>query len=483
MQHIFNSARLYLAIILVTVAMLPGAVVGAEPAGDGLAVYAGTVFSNNPAFDTLVLVEFPFSVNRNQFSFFVPDSTDDGLYARVFAQVDLFDSTGFAIDSVSTYFSLRVRSQSEAELPDYRVFNKLTMMVRPGSYKARLTVIDVVSKRQGEYFLKDVLAEPAPADGISLGGTRVAYNIRYVGNDDESLNPRLLKNGFYVVPNPVAIFTKQDTILFVYGEIYNLAFDPDNVTGYRLEMAAVDAQGEVYDSYGSRIAKKPGESAVITESFDISDYKLGSYSVRIIASDMQTGQYDTAFAPFHIVSPQAVLAAATQQEDQEIDNSDLSVEDHVNMAKVLLTSDELTVLNSLSDSGKMNFLKQYWKEHDIDPTTPVVENRLAQIQRFIFCNKVFSTNMSRTDGWMTDRGRIYLKYGRPERREENPAPRTSGNAYEIWHYYSMDEGKYFVFEDWTGSDDFRLVHSNVFGEVYSRGWQELMDQGFIDMPD
>lgn len=483
MQHILNPARLLLVAIMLPLIVMPGAVAGANPAADDLAVYAGAVISNNPAFDTAVMIEFPFSVNRHEFSFFVPDSTDDGLYARVFAQVDLFDTTGFAIDSVSTYFSMRVTSQQEAELPDYRVFNKLAMMTRPGNYRARLTVIDAVSKRQGEFFLKDILAEPAPVGKISIGGTCVAYSIRYVGAESEAYSPRLLKNGFYIVHNPVSIFTKQDTVLYVYGEVYNLSYDPANVTGYRLEIAAVDAEGEIFDSFGSRIAKKPGKSAVITESFNIAGYGLGSYSIRVIASDMETAQSDTALIPFHIVSPQAVMAAATETAEEVVDNSDLDVEDHVKMTKVLLTTDQLTVLNSLSDSGKMNYLDQYWKEHDIDPTTTVVENRLEQIQRYRFCNKFFSTNLSGNDGWMTDRGRVYLKYGRWERRETNPAPRTSGNAYEVWHYYSLDEGKFFVFEDWTGSDDFRLVHSNVFGEVYSREWQELIDQGFVDMPD
>ncbi len=482
MQHISSSARTSLAVCILTALMSFGTA-DRLLAGEELAVYAGTVIDNNPDYDSLVMIEFPFSLNRDQFTFFVPDSTDGGLYARVFVQVDLFDAAGYAVDSVGTYFSLRASSQQDAEQPGYRIFNQLSLLAAPGVYTARLTVIDVVSKNEGSFFFDSIIAEPALKDRISVGGACLAYNIRYIGETKADLNPRLIKNGFYIVPNPVSVFTHEDTVLFVYGEIHNLKFVPGNVTGYRLEISTFDSQDSLFESFGARIGRKPGRSAVVAESFDIRSYPLGTYKVRMVASDMEVGTSDTVFLPFYVISPEKILEAAEDKGEDVLDYSDISVEDHVNMAKVLLTPEQLSVLNNLADSGKMNFLQQFWKEHDADPTTPVVENRLAQIERYRFCNKIFSTNLHRTDGWMTDRGRIFLKYGRWDKRDEQIAPRTTGNSLEIWYYYGMDEGKYFIFEDWTGNEDFRLVHSNVYGEVYSRDWQQLMDQGFIDRPD
>ena len=73
-------------------------------ASDELAIRAGLAVTNNPELDSMVLLEFPFSVKRSQFQFFRPDSTDPMFYARVFAQVVLIDSRGLAIDSTNTYF-------------------------------------------------------------------------------------------------------------------------------------------------------------------------------------------------------------------------------------------------------------------------------------------------------------------------------------------------------------------------------------------
>ncbi|UCE23948.1 MAG: GWxTD domain-containing protein [Candidatus Zixiibacteriota bacterium] len=482
MKHIWITAGRFLATLILAVGVLNTSIDAAIESEESLAVYAGVVVSNNPALDSLVLVEFPFSVNRHEFSFFVPDTVDNGLFARVFAQVDLLDSTGHAIDSVATYFSMRVSSQQEADLRDYRVFNSLRMMVPPGDYSARLTVIDAVSKRTGEYFLERVHAEPPHHGKLEIGGARVAYDVRYIGEGGPQYNPRLCKNGFYVVPNPVSIFTPGDTVVYLYGEIYGLLYLPDDPTPYQLSLAILDQRDSVHQNLGSRVTAKPGQSAVIAESIDVTGFPFGSYNIRVVATDLDNGQSDTILTPFHIVSPQAILTAATTQYQVDYDDADLDIEDHVNMVKYLLVPEEFHVLTGLSDSGKMNYLAQFWAEHDINPATPLVENRRDLIERYRFSNQIFSTNRERSNGWASDRGRIYLTYGRWDERDDNEAPRI-GNAYEIWHYRSIGEGKVFVFEDWSGSDDYRLVHSNVYGEVYSRDWQEKIDQGVLDVPD
>lgn len=482
MKQVHSPVGFSPATLILTVLMVLCAASAFAQDTEELAVYAGAVVSANPEFDSVALVEFPFSVNRDEFSFFLPDSNDANYYARVFAQVDLLDLTGYAIDSVATYFSLIAASKAEAALPDYRIFNKLALMVSPGTYAARVTVIDAVSKRQGTYHVDKIVVETNKDGRLAIGGACVAYDVRFVGEDSPDLNPRYAKNGFHVIANPVSVFAESDTVIYVYGEIYNLQFSPENATQYQLSVDILDDRDSLYQSLGSRFSRKPGKSAVIFASFDIRDFGLGVYKVQLIASDFDSKQADTTLIPFYIVSPQEVLLAAADLKKKYFEYGDLSVQEHVNMVKHLLIPEQMRVLKSLSDSGKINYLDQYWREHDVDPTTAVVENRLAMIERYEFSNQMFSTNPDRSNGWVTDRGRIYLTYGQWDERDDNQAPRV-GNPYEVWYYRSIDEGKIFVFEDWTGSDDYRLVHSNVFGEVYNRDWQERIDQGFIDVPD
>ena len=126
-----------------------------------LTVYSGAVKYNNPAFDSVVLVEFPFVLNRHEFEFFQPDTTDPNYYARIFAQVILLNVEGQAIDSATTYFSVKVPTLEEARKEGLKLFNKLSLIIKPGIYSSRLTVIDAVSKKEGEFFNGRLIVEPA----------------------------------------------------------------------------------------------------------------------------------------------------------------------------------------------------------------------------------------------------------------------------------------------------------------------------------
>ena len=82
-------------------------------------------------------------------------------------------------------------------------------------------------------------------------------------------------------------------------------------------------------------------------------------------------------------------------------------------------------------------------------------------------------------GYFTDRGRVYLQYGKPDNRTQvNSEPNTF--PYEIWHYnriYDQSTKRYFsnkkfVFANFAIADDcYKLIHSEVRGEIYDERWK------------
>ncbi|MBL0317573.1 MAG: GWxTD domain-containing protein [Flavobacteriales bacterium] len=70
-------------------------------------------------------------------------------------------------------------------------------------------------------------------------------------------------------------------------------------------------------------------------------------------------------------------------------------------------------------------------------------------------------------GWQTDRGRVYLKYGKPNTRIQRPSDPDYW-PFEIWHYYVTDSNLHnrrFLFYDTNLSGDMELLHSDVPEEV------------------
>lgn len=445
---------------------------------DAIGVYASAVVYNNPVYDSIAVIEFPFGVNRSQFEFFRPDSSDSSWYGRVFAQVDLYDSEGWVLDSASTYFSLRVNDQAEAAIEDHMIFDKLVMRVSPGTYSARVTVIDAVSKRKGEFFISEV-SVPEPQTGrLEVAGVQTAFGISYAGPDYDGPNRRLLRNGYLVIPNPTGTYTDSDTVLFVYGEVYNLAWDPDRTTRWQIAFEGLGEGGAFYQNFGGRVMETPGPNAAIAQSLDISSWPPGAYSVRIVASDLESGLVDTAIVPVRIVTVQFVEFAKSPNIGVNPYDT-LTIEQKVQIAYWSMGEEQREILQRLNAQGKQSFLDQYWSENDENPATAVIENQIEAMQLWRYANKMFSNNAAGDNGWSTDRGRIIMTYGMYDEIDDKQTPRT-GNPYQVWYYHHMREGKYFIFEDWSGSFDFRLVHSNVYGEIYNQAWEELVKSGFTE---
>jgi len=440
---------------------------GARSEQDQLAVYSAFSVSNDPAYDSLVLVDFSFTLSREQLEFFRLDSLSTELYGRIFAQVTLYGADGMPADSVNTYFSASVSSPEEVGESDNTLFNRLPILLTPGIYTARLVVIDVVSKRQGEVFFDEVMIEPSLPDRLVIGGETMAYQISRAGEEESS--DRMVRNGFRVLVNPLGAYTADDTICYLYAELYGMKYSEQAPSDYRLAYAVFDNLGAVYYDFGYKVRTKPGTSAVVVEQFDISGWKIGRYRIRLIAGDLSTDGCDTAFFPLHII-PKLQPGFTFRQSTVTNPYDTLSLEVREHLVAYLLSPVQKQTLSRLSVDGRKAFLDEYWYENDSHPETRVIENRLDMIERYEYANRYFSSNLRKTNGWSSDRGRIYMTYGPYEEKDDISAP-IKGNPIIVWFYHSLDEGTVFVFEDRQGFHDFTLVHSTIDGERFSKEWE------------
>jgi GWxTD domain-containing protein len=97
--------------------------------------------------------------------------------------------------------------------------------------------------------------------------------------------------------------------------------------------------------------------------------------------------------------------------------------------------------------------EEFWREKDPTPTTPRNEFYEEHLKRFKYADRTFRTGMS--EGWRTDRGRIYITYGPPD-EIESQGMEIDRDPTEIWYYNSS--GRIFVFIDHTGFGDYILAH-------------------------
>jgi GWxTD domain-containing protein len=110
---------------------------------------------------------------------------------------------------------------------------------------------------------------------------------------------------------------------------------------------------------------------------------------------------------------------------------------------------------------KSGYFDRFWKRMDPNPDTEKNELLDEYFMRVNFATQNFSTIT--TDGWKTDRGRIFIKFGQPEDIERYPF-QINSHPFEIWRYYSLR--KEFLFEDRTGFGEYYL-HPSYYDEEYN----------------
>ena len=238
--------NVFFPMLIASVICLTSAAIGSNR----INIQGGISLYPDPRTGPDVYVEFPFAVHRNQFTFLPGKNPGDGLIGGIYAEIILSDSSAKAIDSSNMTFFIAAKDSLDAQDENIRIFNRLSLMVPPGVYSARLTVIDVVGKGEGSFLYDRLEIDPIVSDLLNLSSIELAYRIRATDDSDAHYNERLIKSEREVIPNPMGVFSENDTSLYVYAEIYNLAYEGRTIDSFSLNYHIFDGKGNSYYDFG-----------------------------------------------------------------------------------------------------------------------------------------------------------------------------------------------------------------------------------------
>lgn len=114
----------------------------------------------------------------------------------------------------------------------------------------------------------------------------------------------------------------------------------------------------------------------------------------------------------------------------------------------IITDQELQAFKSLSnDEERDQFIENFWLRRNPNPDSPENEFREEHYARIAYANDHFAAGKP---GWRTDRGHIYIAYGKPDNIDAHPSGgsydrpieegggNTSTFPFEIWHYRYLE---------------------------------------------
>lgn len=138
----------------------------------------------------------------------------------------------------------------------------------------------------------------------------------------------------------------------------------------------------------------------------------------------------------------------------------------------IITKEEKRAFDALTtDEERENFIENFWRRRDPNPDTEENEYREEYYERIAYANQHYTSGIP---GWKTDRGRIYIAWGKPDSVESHPSggaydrPSYEGGGstttypFEIWFYRHLDgvgDGIEIEFVDPTGTGEYRIARN------------------------
>jgi GWxTD domain-containing protein len=108
----------------------------------------------------------------------------------------------------------------------------------------------------------------------------------------------------------------------------------------------------------------------------------------------------------------------------------------------IITDEERKAFKALkTDEERDQFIEQFWLRRDPDPDTPENEYKDQYFERIQYANEHYASGIA---GWRTDRGRIYITFGKPDEIESHPA----GGSYDRPSYEGGGQTTTYPFETW-----------------------------------
>jgi GWxTD domain-containing protein len=136
----------------------------------------------------------------------------------------------------------------------------------------------------------------------------------------------------------------------------------------------------------------------------------------------------------------------------------------------IITNDEKRAFKALrTDEERENFIENFWRRRDPDPDTEENEFRDQYYERIAYANEHYASGIP---GWKTDRGRIYIQWGKPDEIESHPSGggysrpdyegggETTTYPFETWFYRHLDnvgDGIEIEFVDPTGTGEYHIA--------------------------
>ncbi len=338
---------------------------------------------------------------------------------------------------------------------------------QPGRYVVEVAITDSatgrVSRRRTD--LSTFAAAPQASDLLLASGMREAADVA----DTVTRDGEVRKGSLFLETAGRPVLTPQRSELSYYLELYTERAESVTV---RVRVRT-SAGNEVTAAAPQRVAFPAGGGAT-KGVVDLGGLPPGDYQLEVALATPDSEVVRTAsFGMAGFETEAAAMAAVAPFRDMFAALNEAQLDSVYGPLLYLMTAEEHGIYSTLTVEGKRSFLRKFWSARDPTPGTPQNEALNRFYAAIAEANRRFREGgAGEVDGWRTDRGRIFIRYGSPDEVLSRPQA-GSTRPYEVWKYTRVRPRK-FVFFDATAFGHYELIWTDERREPSRPNWQQLL---------
>ncbi|RPI18556.1 MAG: GWxTD domain-containing protein [Ignavibacteriae bacterium] len=421
--------------------------------------YDFCVFKNQ---DSRLALEFYYSFYLDQLKF---DKTNDGYEASALLDLEIIDKSNSSVVLKQPFnIPVSVKDTTGILRANNTRTGQLNIILDSGQYVFRVKATDFKHSADTAKYEDNLSLSRFVESKVAISCVQISTGIEK-SNDD---NSPFYKNTLEVTPNPLRFFGNNLSKIHYYFELYNLT--KENISNdYIVKSEITDLNDVIIKENEKKYSVKAG-SKVEVGTFDISDLKTNTYKLIIKIIDDKNNEVIRNQKKFIIYNPDSTVTTPDlSKENYQLSDYAVYPEDKLDeefkLVSYIATDKEKEQYDNMNNlEGKRKFMFEFWKSKSI--------TKIDYMRRVKFANDNYAFDF--TDGWKTDRGRVYVTYGPPDDIERFPFE-SDKRAYETWRYNSLQGGVIFVFVDLSNaSGNYGLVHSTARNELRNDSWQSRL---------
>ena len=284
--------------------------------------------------------------------------------------------------------------------------------------------------------------------------------------DTTNYLPKFHRDGvlYKVITSHVFSTSLVDSIA-VYCELQNYQLDSEGISDLDLKIF-VRRKDEIISIYSKQINTDKKTYALVSW-VDINNLETGYYTLIIEVYDQLSSVIEVKEDFFSIKQPKLFTQRMF-----------VDIEDELKLINYFLDKSLRKNWKSLTETGKANFISRFWTTSDPDPSTERNEYFDLIKKRVQYCNQEYSHF---NKGWSSDRGRVYLRHGKPDeiiKEETGLNTKYAQKDLQIWKYRTRENMTY-IFIDLQTSGNHKMIYAEGDDlESSQAGWESYLGQDF-----